>query len=94
MDEKKVRSLESVWEGEEDIEDLCAAWREQQKALVNALMLIEELGAGPLDLAVRYGPDYEPPTREQLGEMRDSIAELLSEEERERVYGREGSGQD
>ena len=52
--------------------------RELRDVLKQAARLIDELGASPLELAAKYGPDYMPPDIETLAEMRDAVEETAA----------------
>ena len=58
---------------------------EKQKQLRNACQqaadLYDALALGPLDAAAKYGPDWEPPTDEQMLEVRSVLAAALKAEE-------------
>ena len=57
---------------------------EKQKQLRNACQqaadLYDALALGPLDAAAKYGPDWEPPTDEQMLEVRSVLAAALAKE--------------
>ena len=50
-------------------------------ACKKAAWLYDQLAMGPLDAAVKYGPDYMPPTDEQCLEIRQALHDAIIEAE-------------
>jgi len=53
---------------------------EAVRLLEEAKTMIYCLGAGPIALAVKYGPDFEPPDDEAIVEMWDALDAFLAAE--------------
>jgi len=84
-----MRELLADWTA--DRERLLPLVRELRDALKQAARLIDELGASPLELAAKYGPDYMPPDIETLAEMRDAVEETAARADKA-LAGEPGEG--